>query len=53
MSDWQGEVSRALWVRGHVYVDEDVMCVWRVCVYLSEYMWLSTCVSVHMYWVDV
>jgi len=53
MSDWKGEVSRALWVRGHVYVDEDVMYVWRVCVYMSEYMWLSTCVSEHVYWVDV
>ena len=29
------------------------MCVWRVSVYMSEYMWLSTCVNVHMYWVDV
>lgn len=29
------------------------MCVWRVSVYMSEYMWSSTCVNVHMYWVDV
>ena len=40
-------------MRGHVYVYEDVMCVWRVSIYMSEYMWSSTCVNVHMYWVDV